>query len=258
MALAEPQSPFAVRLSELVQEATHRRGVLKKELARACGVRPDELSKLQSGRRRPIHRAAVLRIARGLGLDQTATDALLDAAGFAPVEPADAWQPKGVRAEFELGVADAEPEASLGVDTRDATSLLVGVARLAHERLAMQLAALSVTYTQALVLTRLARAGGSLPPSRLVDALGPDRTTTAMTLAQLETRGLVSRRIREVVSGRVIFSLTPAGKALEGPIRSKFNDVEAAILASLDAAYRPIARDLLAQMLAGLAAGRTE
>ena len=59
-------------------------GKLKKELARDCGVRPDRLSHLQNGLRRPAHRE-VVGIARGLQLDERDTNRLLEAAGFGPL-----------------------------------------------------------------------------------------------------------------------------------------------------------------------------
>lgn len=77
-------SPFAELLRETIIDASRRTGKLKKELARDCGVRPDRLSHLQNGLRRPAHRE-VLSIAKGLRLDERATNRLLEAAGFDPV-----------------------------------------------------------------------------------------------------------------------------------------------------------------------------
>jgi tetratricopeptide (TPR) repeat protein len=77
-------SAFAELLRETITDATRRLGKLKKELARDCGIRPDRLSHLQNGLRRPAHRE-VVGIARGLRLDERATDRLLEAAGFGPL-----------------------------------------------------------------------------------------------------------------------------------------------------------------------------
>jgi tetratricopeptide (TPR) repeat protein len=75
---------FALMFSELVTEATRRLGKLKKQLAKDCDLRPDRLSHLQAGSRRPTH-GEVLKIGRGLRLDEAALDRLLKAAGFAPL-----------------------------------------------------------------------------------------------------------------------------------------------------------------------------
>jgi tetratricopeptide (TPR) repeat protein len=79
----EVSTEFARVFSEVVAEAIRRQGRLKKELARSCGMRPDRFSHLQAGSRCPS-RQEVLRIGRGLRLDDAATDRLLVAAGFPP------------------------------------------------------------------------------------------------------------------------------------------------------------------------------
>jgi tetratricopeptide (TPR) repeat protein len=89
-AVREPErsvSEFAVMFSELVAEATRRLGKLKKQLAKDCELRPDRLSHLQAGSRRPTH-VEVLKIGRGLRLDEATLDRLLKAAGFSPMATA--------------------------------------------------------------------------------------------------------------------------------------------------------------------------
>ena len=83
--VAEPSAAFARVFSEAVDDAMHRLGRLKKQLAHDCGMRPDRFSHLQSGRRGPPRRDTVLAIARGLRLDDAASNRLLEAAGYAPL-----------------------------------------------------------------------------------------------------------------------------------------------------------------------------
>src|SRR5690242_8760434 len=62
--------------------------MLKKELARACKMRPDRFSHLQSGLRRPTHQE-VENIVQGLRLDPAAADKLRHAAGSPRLEDVD-------------------------------------------------------------------------------------------------------------------------------------------------------------------------
>lgn len=96
-----------------------RLGKLKKELARDCGMRPDRLSHLQNGLRRPTHRE-VLDIAKGIRLDERATNHLLEAAGFRPLSPDDVEASSAAAlvarlSEPERMVARAEAERDLDV-----------------------------------------------------------------------------------------------------------------------------------------------
>src|SRR5437879_5861493 len=77
----ETSAGFAKAFRQAVTDATQRLGKLKKELARDSDMRADRFSHLQSGLRRPTHRE-VLRIAKGLRLNEAATNRLLEAAGF--------------------------------------------------------------------------------------------------------------------------------------------------------------------------------
>ena len=86
---------FSFVFRELL-EARTRQGLLKKELARACGMRADYFSHLLSGRRRPTHRETVDRIAAGLSLDEKSKQRLMRAAGFAE-DPAGALRGPGRR-----------------------------------------------------------------------------------------------------------------------------------------------------------------
>ncbi len=85
-----------------------RLGKLKKELAHDCGMRPDRLSHLQNGLRRPAHRE-VLQISRGLRLDERATNRLLEAAGFGPLSPDDVEDSSAAALVSRL----SEPERTL-------------------------------------------------------------------------------------------------------------------------------------------------
>jgi tetratricopeptide (TPR) repeat protein len=78
---AEKRSEFSHAFREAVEEAGRRTGRLKKELARECGLRPDRFSHLQSGLRRPTQ-DEVLRIGKGLQLDEATTNRLLSLAGY--------------------------------------------------------------------------------------------------------------------------------------------------------------------------------
>jgi tetratricopeptide (TPR) repeat protein len=82
---AEDPDPvaFADLFRELVTDATHRLGKLKKQLAADCRMRTDRFSHLQAGSRKPRHQE-VLSIGRGLRLDVATMDRLLEAAGFPP------------------------------------------------------------------------------------------------------------------------------------------------------------------------------
>ena len=78
---------FAEVFRELLERET-RRGLLKKQLAHACGMRPDYFSHLLSGRRRPTHPGIVARIAAGLQLSERDSARLSWAAGFPPSKEA--------------------------------------------------------------------------------------------------------------------------------------------------------------------------
>jgi len=109
-------SEFAAMFSELVAEAARRLGKLKKQLAKDCELRADRLSHLQAGSRRPTH-LEVLKIGRGLRLDEAALDRLLKAAGFSPLATtgatADAGDVAGRLGSPERLVALAEMERDL-------------------------------------------------------------------------------------------------------------------------------------------------
>jgi tetratricopeptide (TPR) repeat protein len=76
-----PGSAFVAQLEDLVAEATRDRRKLKKQLASDFRMRPDRLSHLLAGRRRPTEQE-VLDISRGLRLDEPRTRRLREAAGF--------------------------------------------------------------------------------------------------------------------------------------------------------------------------------
>ncbi|HEX4621360.1 MAG TPA: hypothetical protein VH208_07320 [Myxococcaceae bacterium] len=112
--MAAPRSPFADLLRESVADATRRLGKLKKELARDCGIRPDRLSHLQNGLRQP-GRQEVVNIARGLRLDEAATNRLLEAAGLGALADQEIGHSSITRlvdrlSEPERSVARAEAE----------------------------------------------------------------------------------------------------------------------------------------------------
>lgn len=112
-------SAFAELLRETITDASRRLGKLKKELARDCGLRPDRLSHLQNGQRKPAHRE-VLTIGRGLRLDERATNRLLEAAGFVPLSADDIDESPaaalvGRLSEPERTVAQAEAEHDVEV-----------------------------------------------------------------------------------------------------------------------------------------------
>jgi len=127
---AEAPSRFANDFSEVVTDAMHRLGKLKKELARECGMRPDRFSHLRSGTRRPSQQE-VLRIGQGLRLDDAVVNRLLVAAGFAPLtsrpsQTPDAETVAGRLGEPERAIALAEIERDLAL-VRRAWAHYVGV-----------------------------------------------------------------------------------------------------------------------------------
>jgi tetratricopeptide (TPR) repeat protein len=105
---ATRDSPFAELLRETIADISRRTRKLKKELARDCGLRPDRLSHLQNGLRKPAHHE-VVSIARGLRLDERATLRLLGAAGFDPLSGHEI----GPSSTAELLARLSEPEQSV-------------------------------------------------------------------------------------------------------------------------------------------------
>src|SRR5258708_24132906 len=77
---ADDSSEFARAFREEVADARRRLGLLKKELARDCRMRPDRFAHLQSGLRRPTP-LELANIVEGLHLDDAAAERLLRAAG---------------------------------------------------------------------------------------------------------------------------------------------------------------------------------
>jgi tetratricopeptide (TPR) repeat protein len=127
---ATTPSAFAALLRTTITDACRRTGKLKKELARDCGVRPDRLSHLQNGLRKPAHRE-VMSIARGLGLDEHARSGLLEAAGFDPltgheIAPSSTAALLTRLSKPEQTVARAEAEQDVQVITQ-AWDLCIGV-----------------------------------------------------------------------------------------------------------------------------------
>lgn len=62
-------------------------GMSQSELARKAGISPSYVNRLERNERQPPSRSVVLKIAQALGLDPTATDALLVSARYAPTRP---------------------------------------------------------------------------------------------------------------------------------------------------------------------------
>lgn len=60
-------------------------GLSQNALARAVGVNPAYVNRLESGERRPSQRHYVLDLAKAIGLDDEATNRMLEAGGHLPV-----------------------------------------------------------------------------------------------------------------------------------------------------------------------------
>jgi transcriptional regulator with XRE-family HTH domain len=230
---------FAACFTGLLEDACRRLGKQKKELAFSSGVRPDYFSKLQRGDRRPHDPDVVIRIAAALHLDLSATNHLLEAAGFQPL----AWMAERPSAEVGQAVAfrhDDGPYPPM-------TGLLVEAARLSERQIHARLAWLGITYPEAAVVICLLRtAKGQLTMSDLARTLAISPAVGTFTVSRLQGRGMV-RRIAEadgkhvIISSSlflpsprrsdddVIVSLTETGRALEQPIVNVFESVERAV-----------------------------
>lgn len=237
-------SDFAVCFKELLTEACQRLRKQKKELAYCAGVRPDYLSKLQSGERRPHDPSVVLRIAAGLRLDPLVTDRLLEAAGFPPLRSVDVQVTPEARKALAFRPNEPTP-APL-------TSLLIEAARLTEDQISTRLARLGVSYLEAAVLVRLRQSPhGRLAMPELRSALRLSRAAATFTVSQLQARGLV-RRVSEggwepeIERGlfstgneqrddHVAVSLTGMGMSIQEPISMVLEGVESVLGRSLGA-----------------------
>ncbi len=112
--------------------------------------------------------------------------------------------------------------------------LLTVTARLAQEQVATGLAAVGISYAQAVALVRLYRsASGSLPQTDMIESLAVSRASGTLVLSQLEARGLISRNSDPTDARRLVISLTDSGRELERPVHRIFEEVEAVIRRSL-------------------------
>jgi transcriptional regulator with XRE-family HTH domain len=89
-----PESARPPRFPALLRAARLRRGVSQRGLARASGINPAIVSRLESGDRGPSGPEQVLALTGALGLEPAAADALLASAGYWP------------RSLLDLGPAD--------------------------------------------------------------------------------------------------------------------------------------------------------
>ncbi|HZS89331.1 MAG TPA: helix-turn-helix transcriptional regulator [Chloroflexota bacterium] len=84
-------------------------------LAKRVGVNPAYVNRLESGERRPSQRHYVLNLAQALGLDEAATNSLLEAGGHLPM----GYERVNARDETVRMVADLLADDSLSDDERD-------------------------------------------------------------------------------------------------------------------------------------------
>jgi transcriptional regulator with XRE-family HTH domain len=106
------------RLGDLLKMWRSRRRVSQLDLAAAAGVSPRHLSFLETGRSRPS-REMVLHLAEHLDVPLRERNALLTAAGFAPLyreSPLDAPELASVRLAIEVILANHEPRPAFVID----------------------------------------------------------------------------------------------------------------------------------------------
>jgi DNA-binding MarR family transcriptional regulator len=127
--------------------------------------------------------------------------------------------------------------------------LLVVTARLVQEQVATRLAALGISYAQAVVLVRLYRSvTGKLSQTDMIESLAVSRASGTLVLSQLEARGLVARSADPGDARRLVIALTAAGWDLEQPIHAVLEDVEAVIRRSLDSSEVAATFDIMRRM----------
>ena len=108
----------APRFAALLREWRFRRRFSQLELALAAGISQRHLSQLENGRARP-GAATVLRLADALDLPLGARDALLAAAGYAPLSPSQAPDDTARRLVADavsLVLRHSEPYPAVAVD----------------------------------------------------------------------------------------------------------------------------------------------
>ncbi|MCW5752591.1 MAG: helix-turn-helix transcriptional regulator [Alphaproteobacteria bacterium] len=112
------RDPAAGSFGRLLKEGRQFRGLSQLDLALNCGVSQRHLSFLESGRARPS-RGMALNLASALGLPLRQQNALLIAAGFAPVfsdRPLDAPGMEPVATALRRMLAQQEPYPAVLVD----------------------------------------------------------------------------------------------------------------------------------------------
>jgi DNA-binding MarR family transcriptional regulator len=130
------------------------------------------------------------------------------------------------------------------------TGLLIITARLVQEQVTARLAALGISYAQAVVLAGLYRsAAGSVPQTDMIESLSVSRASGTLVLSQLEGRGLVRRTSDPGDARRLVITLTDAGRTLEQPVFDAFQEVETVIRRSLEPAEVASALDIVRRML---------
>jgi DNA-binding MarR family transcriptional regulator len=123
------------------------------------------------------------------------------------------------------------------------SGLLTLTGRLVQERIAHELAALGISYAQAVVLVRLWRRGGEMPQTEMIQSLALSRASGTLVLNELSQRGLIDRRPDQADARRLVVRLTEAGQELEPSVLEVFEQVESVIRAPLaeqdvDTAFR--------------------